>query len=157
MFFGLLISSALGAIISNLIKKKYINLSTILYPTPMQIVSNFSLIGFGIGGLLVGFGTKLGNGCTSGHGLSGLPRFSLRSWVAVPTFFGVALLTANFLNADVLGFNQTQQLYVFLEYDVLFLAGICLGISIVFIGISATIYIKSASDNNFINMNGNFF
>ncbi|GAK64602.1 uncharacterized protein PAN0_006c2816 [Moesziomyces antarcticus] len=44
-------------------------------------------------GALVGFGTKLGNGCTSGHFLCGLSRFSLRSLVATATFFGVAVLT----------------------------------------------------------------
>jgi hypothetical protein len=44
-------------------------------------------------GALVGFGTKLGSGCTSGHFLCGLSRFSLRSFVATCTFFGVAVLT----------------------------------------------------------------
>ncbi len=38
------------------------------------------------GGLLVGFGTRLGNGCTSGHGVCGLSRFSLRGLAAVVTF-----------------------------------------------------------------------
>jgi len=44
------------------------------------------------GGVMVGFGTSLGEGCTSGHGLTGLARLSPRSWVAVPLFmgFGVA-------------------------------------------------------------------
>ena len=37
-------------------------------------------------GLLVGFGTRLGNGCTSGHGVCGLSRFSVRSLVATGTF-----------------------------------------------------------------------
>ena len=46
-----------------------------------------------IGGLLVGFGTKIGNGCTSGHGICGLARLSLRSFVAVGVFFAVAVLT----------------------------------------------------------------
>jgi uncharacterized membrane protein YedE/YeeE len=46
-----------------------------------------------ISGLLVGFGTKIGNGCTSGHGICGLARFSTRSMVAVAVFFGVAILT----------------------------------------------------------------
>jgi len=46
-----------------------------------------------IGGILVGFGTALGNGCTSGHGLTGLARLSLRSWVAVPVFMAVAMIT----------------------------------------------------------------
>ena len=44
-------------------------------------------------GLLVGFGTRIGNGCTSGHGVCGLARLSLRSVVAVAVFFGVAILT----------------------------------------------------------------
>jgi uncharacterized membrane protein YedE/YeeE len=46
-----------------------------------------------IGGLLIGFGTKIGNGCTSGHGICGLARLSLRSFVAVAVFFAVAVLT----------------------------------------------------------------
>ena len=45
------------------------------------------------GGLLVGFGTRLGSGCTSGHGLCGIARLSRRSMVATATFFGVAMLT----------------------------------------------------------------
>ncbi len=44
-------------------------------------------------GLLTGFGTRIGNGCTSGHGVCGLARLSLRSLVAVLVFFGVAILT----------------------------------------------------------------
>lgn len=46
-----------------------------------------------LGGILVGFGTRLGSGCTSGHGLCGLARFSRRSVVATGVFFGVAMLT----------------------------------------------------------------
>ncbi len=45
------------------------------------------------GGFLVGFGTRLGSGCTSGHGLCGMARLSRRSVVATATFFGVAMLT----------------------------------------------------------------
>ena len=44
------------------------------------------------GGLLVGFGTRLGSGCTSGHGLCGMARLSRRSVAATVTFFGVAML-----------------------------------------------------------------
>ena len=44
-------------------------------------------------GLLVGFGTRLGSGCTSGHGLCGVARLSRRSIVATSVFFGVAMLT----------------------------------------------------------------
>ena len=45
------------------------------------------------GGLLVGVGTKLGNGCTSGHGICGLARFSARSLVAVVVFMISAIVT----------------------------------------------------------------
>ncbi|WP_286071798.1 YeeE/YedE thiosulfate transporter family protein [Stenotrophomonas sp. 57] len=44
-------------------------------------------------GLLVGFGTRLGNGCTSGHGVCGMARGSKRSLVAVLVFMACAMLT----------------------------------------------------------------
>ena len=53
------------------------------------------------GGLLVGFGTRLGSGCASGHGLCGMARLSRRSVAATATFFGVAMLTV-FLTQHVL-------------------------------------------------------
>ena len=46
-----------------------------------------------VAGLLVGFGTRLGSGCTSGHGICGIARLSKRSIVATAMFFGVAILT----------------------------------------------------------------
>ena len=46
-----------------------------------------------LAGLLVGFGTRLGSGCTSGHGICGLSRLSLRSLVATAIFMGSAILT----------------------------------------------------------------
>jgi uncharacterized protein len=46
-----------------------------------------------IAGLLVGFGTRLGSGCTSGHGVSGIARFSKRSIVATLVFMGTAIVT----------------------------------------------------------------
>jgi uncharacterized membrane protein YedE/YeeE len=52
--------------------------------------SSFMLV---VGGLLVGFGSRLGSGCTSGHGICGLARFSPRSMVAVATFMGSAMVT----------------------------------------------------------------
>ncbi|WP_455274509.1 YeeE/YedE family protein [Rhizobium herbae] len=45
------------------------------------------------GGLIVGFGTRLGSGCTSGHGVCGLARLSPRSMIATATFMAVAALT----------------------------------------------------------------
>ncbi len=47
-----------------------------------------------IAGVLVGFGTSLGSGCTSGHGVCGLGRLSLRSLVATLTFLGAGIITA---------------------------------------------------------------
>ena len=46
-----------------------------------------------LAGVLVGFGTRLGSGCTSGHGVCGLGRLSLRSLVAVMVFMGSAIAT----------------------------------------------------------------
>ena len=53
-------------------------------PTPLWLA---------VAGLLTGFGTKIGNGCTSGHGVCGIARLSTRSFVAVGIFFSVAILT----------------------------------------------------------------
>lgn len=52
-----------------------------------------------LGGLLVGFGTRLSEGCTSGHGISGLASLSTTSLVAVVTFLSVGILTALTLQA----------------------------------------------------------
>jgi len=46
-----------------------------------------------IAGLLVGFGTRLGSGCTSGHGICGLARFSRRSFTATVVFMVTAIVT----------------------------------------------------------------
>ena len=47
-----------------------------------------------IGGLLVGFGTRMGSGCTSGHGVCGMARLSKRSFVATLSFLAVGMLSA---------------------------------------------------------------
>lgn len=46
-----------------------------------------------IAGLLVGFGTRLGSGCTSGHGICGIARFSTRSIVATLVFMSLGIIT----------------------------------------------------------------
>ena len=55
-----------------------------------------------LGGLLVGFGTRLGGGCTSGHGVCGISRLSSRSLVATLTFMATGVITA-FVVRHVLG------------------------------------------------------
>lgn len=55
-----------------------------------------------IGGVIVGLGASLGSGCTSGHGVCGLSRLSVRSLVAVPTFLVTAAISV-FLIRHVFG------------------------------------------------------
>lgn len=51
-----------------------------------------------LAGLLVGFGTRLGNGCTSGHGVCGISRLSVRSLVATVTFMLTGIATVYIIN-----------------------------------------------------------
>lgn len=51
-----------------------------------------------LAGLLVGFGTRLGAGCTSGHGVCGIGRLSVRSIFATATFMAVAVATVFLVN-----------------------------------------------------------
>ena len=59
----------------------------------INITISNSLILLIIAGLLVGIGTRISGGCTSGHGISGIGRFSLRSIIATTTFMIVGILT----------------------------------------------------------------
>ncbi|AFY70529.1 protein of unknown function DUF395 YeeE/YedE [Thalassoporum mexicanum PCC 7367] len=58
--------------------------------TPISEFAPWQMI---VGGFLVGVGTRMGNGCTSGHGVCGLGRLSIRSLVAVLSFMGAAIVT----------------------------------------------------------------
>tara|TARA_Y100000590_G_C14930561_1_gene717319 strand:- start:86 stop:505 length:420 start_codon:yes stop_codon:yes gene_type:complete len=80
--FLFLVGLILGPLIYNLILGKEINIS----------ISN-SLFLLIVAGAMVGFGTRLSNGCTSGHGISGISRFSIRSIIATITFMLVGILT----------------------------------------------------------------
>lgn len=75
----------------------------------LALVGGLHIQGNGLGlwallasGFLVGFGTRMGNGCTSGHGICGLARLSRRSLAAVLTFMLVAALVV-FVRRHVLG------------------------------------------------------
>ena len=52
-----------------------------------------NLVLVAVGGLLVGFGSRMGSGCTSGHGVCGLARLSPRSIAATLIFMGTAVVT----------------------------------------------------------------
>ena len=80
--FLFLIGLVLGPLIYSYTTGKEINISI-----------SSSLILLIVGGALVGFGTRLSSGCTSGHGISGISRFSLRSIIATITFMIVGILT----------------------------------------------------------------
>lgn len=56
-----------------------------------------------VGGLVVGFGTRLGSGCTSGHGVCGMSRLSPRSLVATGTFMAAGFATVATANAAGFG------------------------------------------------------
>ena len=77
-----LLGLILGPILYTLFTNQEINIT----------ISN-SFILLIIAGLLVGIGTRISGGCTSGHGISGIGRFSLRSIIATITFMIIGILT----------------------------------------------------------------
>ena len=62
-----------------------------------SITLDASLLTVGIGGILTGVGTAIGNGCTSGHGICGLARKSARSLMSTVTFMVIGGITVFFL------------------------------------------------------------
>lgn len=66
------------------------------FTAPIEITTNKSLLI--VAGLLVGFGTYIGNGCTSGHGVCGTGRLSVRSIVATVTFMLAGIATVAVMN-----------------------------------------------------------
>ena len=80
--FLFLVGLIIGPILYTLFTSKQINVT---------ISSSYTLLI--IAGLLVGLGTRISGGCTSGHGISGIGRFSLRSIIATITFMIVGIIT----------------------------------------------------------------
>ena len=68
------------------------------YSNQVKMQLHRSPIFFAVGGLMVGVGTTLGNGCTSGHGIAGLARFSIRSVVAVGVFFATNIIATTLMS-----------------------------------------------------------
>lgn len=64
-----------------------------LQPDVFTLISSATLFDYMIAGFLVGVGTLLGNGCTSGHGVCGISRLSTRSIVATVTFISAGVLS----------------------------------------------------------------
>jgi len=66
-------------------------------PSAIAAPTDRSLLAVGAAGLLVGVGTRMGNGCTSGHGVCGLSRLSGRSLVATLSFMATGFATATLI------------------------------------------------------------
>lgn len=65
----------------------------IVHPESFTLISNAKTIDYIIAGFLVGFGTLMGNGCTSGHGVCGISRMSIRSISATVTFIAAGAIS----------------------------------------------------------------
>jgi uncharacterized membrane protein YedE/YeeE len=74
----------------------------LFYPALFAVTTGRSLLGVAIAGVLVGIGTRMGNGCTSGHGVCGISRGSPRSLAATMTFMATGIITV-FLVQHVFG------------------------------------------------------
>lgn len=83
--FGWRVAFLVGLLVSPLVWRVFGSLPEVHEQTGM--------VGVLVGGVLVGLGTRYANGCTSGHGICGLSRWSLRSLVAVLCFMGSAIVT----------------------------------------------------------------
>jgi uncharacterized membrane protein YedE/YeeE len=72
-------------------------------PPRVRILATLPVLA--LAGLLVGFGTRLGSGCTSGHGVCGLARMSIRSIAAVATFVATGAATVFLVRHGIAGDN----------------------------------------------------
>jgi uncharacterized membrane protein YedE/YeeE len=98
------VSGIVGELFNNSLKKNYWRLFFLLglfispliynifYPVSLGEITSNNLVSV-LGGLLVGFGSRLGSGCTSGHGVCGVARLSLRSLIATMTFILFGFIT----------------------------------------------------------------
>jgi len=108
IIFGMIWTSSLIKILSE--KNSY------FFDSTENNLQNLSLRGFIISGFLVGLGTKLANGCTSGHGVCGLPRLSKRSFSSVITFCIFGIATASFRYYENF-FYETEYINYAEKYD----------------------------------------
>ena len=68
----------------------------VAFPNAFTLISSSTAVDYIIAGFLVGFGTLLGNGCTSGHGVCGISRFSIRSILSTITFICMGVVSVVF-------------------------------------------------------------
>ena len=78
---------------------------SIFFASAIQAPTGRSPLMISLAGVLVGVGTRLGNGCTSGHGVCGLSRFSSRSIVATLSFMLTGVITATLFDISMEGLS----------------------------------------------------
>mmetsp|Transcript_23935 Transcript_23935/g.40967 ORF Transcript_23935/g.40967 Transcript_23935/m.40967 type:complete len:321 (+) Transcript_23935:468-1430(+) len=100
----------------------------------MQIASS---LGFLLGGFLVGFGTRLGNGCTTGHGICGMARLSLRSFVGVMSFMFTGILFASVLPVSNPHVREMPHEYVFEKYAATTATNAIVSVAVAIVGMFA--------------------
>jgi uncharacterized membrane protein YedE/YeeE len=71
--------------------------AALLWPTTVATSADRGPVAMLVAGVVVGFGARLGSGCTAGHGVCGLSRGSFRSLVATLVFMTTGILTASFV------------------------------------------------------------
>ena len=129
------------SLISSFTKESFFNK---ILEDQITYTDSLSIIGFFVSGFLVGFGTKMANGCTSGHGVCGLPRLSKRSFAAVGTFliFGLGFATlryhVKFLESDFILSKKKKD-------DIILSENIVKIISIVFFCLTIIIHTREVS------------
>ncbi len=75
----------------------------LLVPLPFALRVDYPIALLALAGFLVGVGTRMGSGCTSGHGVCGMARLSLRSLVATLTFLFTGVLTVFMVTRFITG------------------------------------------------------
>jgi uncharacterized protein len=104
-----------------------------------------STIAHVLGGFLVGFGTKLGNGCTTGHGICGVSRLSKRSIVSVLTFAATGMATATMLTSPKTPWAESTR---FLRTDSLPTVSKALGIAVTAAGVGLALVRQTGDATN---------
>jgi len=104
-----------------------------LLDPPAQFDTGVDTIVLLVAGFFVGIGTKLANGCTSGHGVCGLPRLSVRSLAAVLTFMATANIAANAKYYLLPSIDQTVETQY--NSDVYVIIAMMLGLVIILVNI----------------------
>ncbi|KAL4478441.1 hypothetical protein ABPG74_006676 [Tetrahymena malaccensis] len=122
------------------------NTSFVMFDSPDQMIANLNYAGFIIAGFFAGVGTKMANGCTSGHGVCGLPRFSKRSWCSILLFLVSGFLMFTF--RYYVPFLEDSQVDITQYLDYQIFAFIILAISslIVIVLLIFSIFIKQKSE-----------